>query len=122
MPIAEALVPFLETWLAHRCDPPGFPTEPVPWLWPACRGLSPWVEGPPGRKPVHQLQAAAGRAGIQGAGWQVLRRSLATHLEAHGAGSAMVARILRHTGRVDSEFYRQADIANMRQAVSGLEF
>ena len=31
--------------------PHGFPTEPVPWLWPACRGLSPWVEGPPGHKP-----------------------------------------------------------------------
>jgi integrase len=122
VPMPEALVPILEGWLAARLDPPVFPpASEVPWLWPACRGRGPWTDGPPGHKPLDVLQAVASRAGVEGVTWHALRRSLATHLEGAGVGPAMIARILRHSERVDSEWYRQADAANMRRAVEGFE-
>ena len=123
VPFPEALVPILEEWDGHRLDPPVFPAaDRIPWMWPGCRGRCPWVNGNEGDKPLGQLKAAARRAGVANVTWQAIRRSLAVRLEAHGAGSATISRILRHSEEVDAKWYREADEDDLRDLVKDLEF
>jgi integrase len=122
--IPEALVPILEDWLAHRLDAPaGFPMpESVPWVIPTCSRRAPWIGGNKSRAVV-RLQAAARRAGIEHVTLHMLRRSLATHLEGHGLGGAMISRIMRHSGQqVTETYYRQADERQVADAVRDLVF
>ena len=69
-----------------------------------------------------QLKAAARRAGVERVTWQAIRRSLSVRLEAHGAGSATISRILRHSEEVDAKWYRDADEEDLRAIVKDLEF
>jgi len=128
VPIPEALVPILTDWLNHRSDRPpiGFGSNvstDSPWLFPTICRKAPWCSGQPGAKPVQRLQAVAKRAGVDGVTFQLLRKSLATHLEYHGVGPALIQRILRHTDtRTTEKWYRMADVENLREKVAGLEF
>ena len=71
---------------------------------------APWTSGAPGGKPLDRLQAVGVEPGIEHITMHMLRRSLATHLEGHGVGAAMISRIMRHQDeRVTETFYRQAD-------------
>jgi integrase len=124
VPMPDALVPLLTDWLAHRLDaPPGFemPAE-VPWLFPQCRRRGPWTGGNADDSPLGQLKAAGRRAKIGDINWQMLRRSLATHLRHFGASNGTVGRILRHSVDVDEEFYHETDLENLRAAVRRVEF
>ena len=121
VPMAEALVPIVEDWLAHRTDPPIFPAE-VPFLWPGSSGKCAWTSGAPGDKPTQVLAVEGLRAGIKEVHFQALRRSLATHLVGGGAGTATAAQILRHSEAVDAEWYQQCDPSNLRAAVRDLRF
>ena len=123
--LPDALVPILRDWLAHRLDAPAdFPIPlDCPWLFPTLNRQSNWTSGPPGTKPVQRVQAIALRAGVEGMTLQSLRRSLATHLEHHGTGQAMITRILRHTdSRTTLTWYQQADVPNMVQAMASFDF
>ncbi len=128
VPIPEALVPILVDWLRHRMDKPpiGYGSRVRAescWLFPTISRKSCWCSGQPGAKPLDRLAAVANRAGVEGVTFQVLRRSLATHLEYHGVGPALIQRILRHTdSRTTEKWYRQADVSNLREKVAGLEF
>jgi integrase len=124
IPMPEALIPSLEAWLAVRLGAPeGMSVPPCPWVWPGATRRGPWHEGSPGHRPLDKLQDAARRAGIGHVTWHMLRRSLATHLEAHGVGTGMVARILRHTDeRTTVQHYIRRDEANMRRAVDGFTY
>ncbi len=124
VPIPEALVSILTDWLSHRLDHPiDFPIPSCEWLFPTLNRKGPWTGGPPGTKPVQRLQAVALRAGVEGMTLQSLRRSLATHLEHHGTGQAMITRILRHTdSKTTLTWYQQADVPNMVAAVAGFDF
>jgi integrase len=124
VPIPAALVPILTNWAAHRMDAPyGYPLpDDCPWLIPTNNRKSPWISGQKGGKALDRLQAVAGRADIEGVTFQALRRSTATHLESHGCPPALIARVLRHSVRVDERFYRQADLSNMAKAVDGFDF
>lgn len=123
VPMPPQLVPVLEGWLAHRLDPPIFPpADKIPWLFPGARGRGPWTSGPADAKPLDVLRDVGIRAGVKGVTWQVLRRSLATHLEAAGVPAVVIARILRHSETVDAVWYRQADVANLRDAVAGFGY
>ena len=128
VPIPEALVPILTDWLQHRQDRPpiGFGSNvstDSPWLFPTISRQAPWCSGQPGAKPVQRLASVARRAGVEGVTFQMLRRSLATHLEYHGVGPALIQRILRHTDtRTTEKWYRMADVENLREKVAGLEF
>jgi len=124
VPIPDALVPILQDWLSHRLDHPAdFEIPPCEWLFPTLNRKGPWTGGPPGTKPVQRLQAVAARAGVEGMTLQSLRRSLATHLEHHGTGQAMITRILRHTdSKTTLTWYQQADIPNMVQAMASFDF
>jgi integrase len=126
-PIAmpAALVPILTDWLEHRLDAPfGFPVDTAcPWLIPGVRRKSPWIYAKNGQRPLDRLQAAAKRAGIEYITWQALRRSCATHLEAHGASRAVIKRILRHTTeRTSEKHYSEADIPNLLACVDEFDF
>jgi len=124
LPIPRPLVPILEEWLKYRLQtPPGFVREPSVWMWPNLNTPTPWVNGSNGCKPLERLAAAAKRAGIPVCTWQMIRRSTATALEGHGAGSAMIQRILRHSNLDTTQrFYLQQDIPNMLRAVEGFEY
>jgi len=124
VPIPEALVPILTDWLSHRLDHPAdFEIPPCEWLFPTLNRKSNWTGGPPGTKPVQRLRAVAERAGVIGMTLQSLRRSLATHLEHHGTGQAMITRILRHTdSRTTLTWYQQADVPNMVAALASFDF
>jgi integrase len=125
VPIAEALVPILEAWLAHRLDhPAGMPIDTTcPWLVPTCNRKAPWVSGATGTKVLDRLKAVAKRAGIAYVTMHMLRRSCATHLEAMGVPRSMVSRILRHSSeQVTEDFYLRRDEQNMVDAVKGLTF
>ena len=123
--IPEAMVPIIEDWLTHRLKPPAFFQIPrrVPWLIPTCSRKGPWLHGGPKSRALARLQAAARRAGIGHVTLHMLRRSLATHLEGHGLGGAMISRIMRHSGQqVTETYYRRADEAQVRDAVKDLVF
>lgn len=125
VPIPAALVPILKEWLEHRLDaPPGFEIPAaVPWLFPGVNRRGPWTQGSNGTKPIDCVKALGLRAGLEGVTLQSLRRSLATHLEHHGAGQAMITRILRHTTpETTLRWYQRPDVANMVDLVSGLDF
>lgn len=124
LPIAPALVPILESWLANRLAAPyGFPIpKECPYLIPTCNRKAPWIHGAPGGKALDRFKAAAAAAGVEGATFQMLRRSWATHAEPL-MGAAMIARILRHTTTRTSEaHYRRADLANIRDSVKDFDF
>jgi integrase len=124
VPMPRALVPIVREWLEHRLDPPVWePDVERPWLWPGSKGRSPWVGGGPGMRNLDALQAAAKAAGIEGRiTWQMLRRSLATHLRSFGVPGAMAAQVLRHSEAVDELFYNESDEDNLRDAVADVEF
>jgi integrase len=124
LPIAPALAPILESWIAHRLDAPfGFPVDKkCPYLIPTLNRRAPWISGCGGSKPLDRFQAVAALAGVPDVSFQMLRRSWATHAEPL-MGEGMLSRILRHTStRTGKKFYRQADIANMNAAVQNFEF
>jgi integrase len=125
IPIPEALVPILSSWLAHQMDAPhGFPIpQTCDYLIPTLHRKGPWHGGKVGCRPCCRLKAVAKLAGVEGATFQTFRRSWATHAEYHGLGEAMISRVLRHTTtRTARQHYRKADLANMASAVNGFDF
>ena len=125
VPIPDALVPILEEWLAHRLDgPPGFAlAADCPWLIPNMNRRGPWLHGRLGWRPLDIFASAAVRAGVDGATFQTLRRSWATHAEYYGLGEAMIQRVLRHSSEETSKKWCQkADLPNLREKVAGMTF
>jgi integrase len=124
--IPDALAPILSTWLStwRLAAPKGFAIDPeCPWLIPTCNRKSPWISGHTTGKALGRLQAAGKRAGIPDLTFHMLRRTLATQLEEHGVGGAMIQRILRHASSQTTErHYRRADERNIADAVKELEF
>jgi integrase len=127
VPIPEALAPLIDEWVRRwrLAVPHGFrlPDPVPPWLIPTCSRKAPWVSGSPQSRSIYQLKLVAGRAGIANANWHMLRRSLATHLEAKGVGGAMISRVLRHTSEKTTEtYYRRRDEDNMKDALRDLTY
>lgn len=114
----------LLNWLNHRMDAPdGFERAASPFLFPNLRAATPWTSGSTGHTPLARLKAVAKRCGIDVATYQALRRSVATHMEAGGAGAAQIQRQLRHSNVGTTQtFYMQADRDNMRQAMDGFSY
>lgn len=117
-------VKILRDWLVHRTDAPaGFERQPSPYLFPNVRTPTPWVEGSPGTTPLDRLKAVALRAGVEGATYQKLRASVATHMEAAGCGAAQIQRQLRHSNvGTTQNHYMRADRENMRKAMENFGF
>jgi integrase len=125
VPIPNALVPILTSWIAHRMDAPfGYPMpDTCDWLIPTCNRKSPWVSGHQHGKALYRLKIAAKRVGIEDINFQMLRRSWATHAESWGFGEALIQRVLRHSSPMTSrKFYRQADCVNLAAATADIDF
>jgi integrase len=125
VPMPSALVPILESWIAHREDIPEQESRPLPdcpFLFPGVTRKNAWKGGPPGWRPIDQMHAAGERAGVQGFTFLSLRHSWATHAESWGIAPAMIQRVLRHTSLGTQKHYRHADVENMRNAVDGIDF
>lgn len=125
VPIPNALVPILTSWIAHRMDAPfGYPLpDTSDWLIPTCNRKAPWVSGCQHGKALYRLKIAAKRVGIDDVNFQMLRRSWATHAESWGFGEALIQRVLRHSSPMMSrKFYRQADVANLANATADIDF
>lgn len=127
VPLPEAVVPILETWLStwRLAAPRGFrmPAS-VPWVFPSLRRHNAWHDGTAGDKPLSMLKAASERAGLgQGVNFQMLRRSLCTHLRMHfGASREQAARLLRHSPQVADHWYVEQDPDDLRGAVRDVQF
>jgi integrase len=124
IPVVPPLAAILREWLLHREDSPDeFVRPPSCWLFPNLRTATPWVEGSRGYKPIDRFKAVASRAGVESATFQMIRRSVATHLEATGCGEAMIMRILRHSNvQVGRDFYRKRDLENMTEAMKDFDY
>ena len=123
--LPSAAVPVLDDWLRHRLDrPPGVERPAsVPWLFPNIRMTNAWFDGKSPYRPVDRLRIVARRAGVEEMSFHSLRRSLATHLEAHGCGQAMISRVLRHDDpRTTRDHYQGTDVPNMLRAVEDFRF
>jgi integrase len=123
--IPEALVEPLASWMEHRLDaPPGRERVTTPYLFPNSRKATPWTGGIKNSRPIDKLRQAAQRAGVKSdVSWHCLRRSLATHLELHGLGGAMISRCLRHSSQqITENFYRRQDLTNLKGALRDFRY
>jgi integrase len=127
IPIAPPLVSILTEWMEHRMSaPPGFTIiDPdCPYMWPTSHrhGRAPWLSGSAESRPAARMKALALEVGVVGFGPQVLRRSCATLLPFMGVPQSIVSRILRHSEKVEKQFYVETEIAGLRDAVKNVEF
>ena len=67
------------------------------WLFPGVRRLGPWLEGPPGQKPIDQVEALGTRAGVPGLTIASFRHTFASLAEGWSIGELALQRQLRHT-------------------------
>jgi integrase len=116
-------IPLLRDWASHRLDaPPLFDRPRSAFLFPNVRTMTPWINGGPGTTPLARLQAVARRCGIERANFQMVRRTVATTLEALTSPGG-VQRILRHSNvGVTQAYYMQADIAQMKKSMEGFQY
>jgi integrase len=92
------------------------------WVFPNSR-QKPWTGGAPGYRPFDQVQALGERCGIQGANLKRFRHSLVTHgKQRFGMSAEQVRAQVRHTTLETQKHYEQDDLANLRDAVKGVDF
>lgn len=115
VPIPPELETVLRGWLP-RCH--------TIWVFPNLRGTGPWTGGPPGYKPLDQLQAAGRRVGIEGLTLHALRHTLATHLAGRwGLSVEQIRQILGHSdSRTTLDHYIHRDPGHLRDAVRDVSF
>jgi integrase len=83
----------------------------------------PWVTSGPGYKPLDLFKALAKRAGIDHATWKMFRHSFDTHGNGRfGMSKAQMQAQLRHTTEDTQKHYDHDDLANLRDAVKGIDF
>jgi integrase len=124
VPIPDAAIPVLSSWIERRNDAPrGFrmPAS-VPWLFPGSKRINPWVGGAYGTRALDVFQDIARRADVPDATIQMLRRTLTTLLRSHGTSAGVASKILRHSIEVDESHYYGADIDELRAAVRTFDF
>lgn len=92
------------------------------WVFPNSK-LKPWKTGAPGLRPFDQLRDLGERAGVKGANRKRFRHALASHgKQRFGMSAEQVQAQLRHTDTDTQKHYTHADLANLRDAVRGIDF
>jgi integrase len=92
------------------------------WVFPNSVG-KPWKSGAPGYRPFDQLKSLAERAGVKDANFKRFRHSLSTHgKQRFGMTREQVQAQLRHTTTETQKHYDHDDLANLRNAVKGIDF
>jgi integrase len=109
------LVEALREWERDR-------PEGVSWVFANAEGR-PWKTGGPKYRPFDQVQALGERAGVKGANFKRFRHAPATHgKQRFGMSKEQVQAQLRHTTAQTQEHYTHDDIANLAEAVQGVDF
>jgi integrase len=109
------LVEVLREWERDR-------PEGISWVFPNVKGR-PWKLGGPGYRPFDQMQELGDRAGVKGANFKRFRHALATHGKGRfGMTTEQVQAQLRHTTEETQKHYSHDDIANLADAVRGVDF
>jgi integrase len=111
--LPDALVRVLCEWREDRtCQ----------WVFPNAKG-KPWASAGPGYKHLDQLKDLAQRAGIEQATWKMFRHAFSTHgKQRFGMTKEQVRAQLRHTTTDTQKHYDHDDLANLRDAVKGVDF
>lgn len=111
--LPDALVAALREWQKEKT---------CAWVFPNSSG-KPWATSGPGYKHLDQLKALAGRAGIAQATWKMFRHAFSTHgKQRFGLSAEQVRAQLRHTTTDTQKHYDHDDLANLRDAVKGVDF
>lgn len=92
------------------------------WVFPNNKG-NPWKTGSVSYRPFDQMQALGERAGVKGANFKRFRSALATHgKQRFGMSAEQVRAQLRHTTTETQKHYEKDDLANLRDAMKGVDF
>jgi len=92
------------------------------WVFPGKRLAVPWVGGSPGLKPLDQIKALGGRAGVPGLTIVSFRHSLATHMKAWGCGPLAIKDQLRHGDVATQAHYLEKDLPDIRNNASKIRY
>ena len=111
--LPDALIGTLRDWQRYQT---------CRWVFPNAK-QHPWVTSTPGHKPLDQLKALAGRAGVDHATWKMFRHSMTTHAKQwFGLSAEQVKSQLRHTTTETQKHYDQRDKENLRAMVRDMDF
>jgi len=111
--LPDVLVAVLREWRKEKT---------CAWVFPNSSG-KPWATSGPGYKHLDQLEALAGRAGVAKATWKMFRHAFSTHgKQRFGLSAEQVRAQLRHTTTDTQKHYDHDDLANLRDAVKGIDF
>jgi len=111
--LPDVLVEVLREWRQEKT---------CAWVFPNSSG-KPWATSGPGYKPLDQLKALAGRAGVAKATWKMFRHAFSTHGKGRfGLSAEQVRAQLRHTTTDTQKHHDHDDLANLRDAVKGIDF
>ena len=111
--LPEKLLAVLREWEADKT---------CPWVFPNSEGR-PWKSGGPGYRAFDQLKTLAKRAGVEDANFKRFRHSLSTHgKQRFGMTKEQIQAQLRHTTTDTQKHYDHDDLANLRNAVKGVDF
>jgi integrase len=92
------------------------------WVFPNS-DKRPWKTGGPGYRPFDQIKTLGERAGVQNANWKRFRHALTVHGKGRfGMTKEQVQAQLRHTTVETQRNYDHDDLANLRNAVKGIDF
>jgi integrase len=114
IPIAGPLADRLALWI------PRLPPD-CPWLFPGARFKGPWLEGPPGSKPIDRIAQLGERAGVPGLTILSFRKSIGTLAKICGIGQLELRDLLRHTNTSTQEYYNEKSPEQLRGAMDKLE-
>ncbi len=110
------LLAVLKEWHEDRCR------VDCTWVFPNTE-RKPWKTGGPGYRPFDQLKALAERAGVKDGNFKRFRHSLSTHgKQRFGMTREQIRAQLRHTTTDTQKHYDHDDLANLRDAVKGVDF
>lgn len=111
--LPDRLVAILKEWQADAtCS----------WVFPN-NDHKPWKSGGPGYRPFDQMKALGERAGVKDANFKRFRHALSTHgKQRFGMTEQQVQAQLRHTTTETQKHYTHDDVANLRDAVKGIDF
>jgi integrase len=113
VPLPPELAVILAGWL---------PRTGSDWVFPKLSRNGPWTGGCPGYRPLHQIQKAARRAGVEGMTLQTCRHSYTTHARFFGLNRGMRSAVLGHTSERTQDEYLEDDLDDLRDAVQGISF
>jgi integrase len=111
--LPDRLLNVLREWEKEKtCD----------WVFPN-NVKKPWKTGAPGYRPFDQLQALGERAGVKNVNFKRFRHTLSTLGKGRfGMTREQVQAQLRHTTTETQKHYDHDDLANLRNAMKGINF